>query len=246
MSNPFFSVIIPALNEELYIDKLLKSLTQQSFKDFEVIVIDAGSTDKTLAIVSGFKKNLNLKIINTKVRNVPLSRNIAARKARGNIFCFIDADNYISSKFLEFSKNYIVDNNYDMIIPKFTPDNNRLSNKILYKLSNAVVSFTLKTPRIYTTGGNIVVNKKYFSKVNGFDPKIFIADDQDFVRRVKKAGAKVKFMSKESVIFATRRFDSEGISAYFKYGYSFIYLLFFPKIEKNIYSYKLGGHNFKK
>lgn len=245
MSKPYFSVIIPVLNEALEIKKLMDSIARQTFKDFEVILVDAGSTDDTVKIAKSYNKKLLLKVIETKVRNVPFSRNLGAKKAKSEFFVFIDGDNQITKGFLEAVKNCIQKYNCSLIIPKLQPNNNNLVNKILYYLSNKLISFMVYTPRLYTTGGNIIVLKKYFDRVNGFDPKIKITDDQDFVRRAQKAGAKVKFLHKEAIIFSTRRFEVEGFAAYFKYIYSFFYLLVFDRIEKDIYSYKLGGDYFK-
>lgn len=245
MSKPYFSVIVPVLNEESEIKKLMESLVDQTFKDFEFILVDAGSTDNTVKIVSSYSKKLNLKIVETKVRNVPFSRNLGAKKAQADFFVFIDGDNQITKGFLEATKSCIRKYNCQLIIPKLEPDNKSLLNKILYYLSNKLISIMLHTPRIYTTGGNIIVSRKYFDKVKGFDPKIKITDDQDFVRRAHKSGAKVKFLNDEGIVFSTRRFEVEGFAAYFKYIYSFFYLLVFDRIEKDIYSYKLGGDYFK-
>lgn len=245
MAKPYFSVIVPVLNEQEYIKDLLNALTRQTFSDFELIVVDAQSTDKTLEVVKSYDKKLKVKIVITKERNVPLSRNLGVEKAIADNLFLVDADNYPDEKFMQEAKNDL-EKGFDLLVPRLSPSKKSVFNSLLYSFSNNLIRFMLKTPRIFTTGSSLVVTKKYYEKVKGFDPKIFVTDDQDFVRRVKKAGGKVKFLNKQSVIFSTRRFDSEGFPAYFKYVYSFIYLLFSERIEKNIYKYEMGGHIFKK
>src|SRR5258705_12413818 len=98
---PFFSVIIPALNEEKYLPLLLQDLADQSTQDFEVIVIDGRSTDKTVENTLKFKKKLpSLTILSSKIRNVSVQRNLAAQKSNGKYLLFNDADNRLPKDFL--------------------------------------------------------------------------------------------------------------------------------------------------
>jgi len=67
---PYFSIIIPTLNEERYLPKLLEDLLNQTEKNFEVIVVDGKSTDKTIDVCKHFMKNIPSKIIISNKRNV--------------------------------------------------------------------------------------------------------------------------------------------------------------------------------
>ena len=99
-SKPFFSVIIPTLNEENYISHLLKDLENQTFKDFEVIVADGNSLDLTKEKTIFFKKRLPLTFTSCQKRGVSFQRNSGASKANGKWLLFMDADNRIHQKFL--------------------------------------------------------------------------------------------------------------------------------------------------
>lgn len=80
------SIIIPALNEEKFIPLLLESIKKQDFQDYEIIVADAGSKDKTVEI----SKNYNAAIV---MGGLPAKgRNEGAKIARGDLFLFLDAD----------------------------------------------------------------------------------------------------------------------------------------------------------
>lgn len=91
------SVIIPTYNEEKNIGKLLSDLKNQTYKNFEVIVIDDFSTDKTVEIA----KKFGAKIFFSGKHNLSYSRNLGIKKARGNILVNLDADFRINNKFLE-------------------------------------------------------------------------------------------------------------------------------------------------
>lgn len=95
---PFCSVIIPAYNAEKHIGACLESLKNQTYKNFEIIVVDDGSTDKTLAIA----KNYGVKIIsNEKNVGEGISRNIGAEQARGDILVQTDSDVVVPITWLE-------------------------------------------------------------------------------------------------------------------------------------------------
>jgi len=100
------SVIIPMYNEEKYIDRCLKSLKKQTFKNFEIILIDDWSTDKTIQIAKKNKNDLNLTILEQNHQWPWVARNLWAQKAKWDILIFVDADMY-------FDENYI----YELIKP---------------------------------------------------------------------------------------------------------------------------------
>jgi len=97
-TKPFFSIIIPTLNEEKYLPFLLADLRRQTFKDFETIVVDAQSTDNTPQISRRVKRVV---FLTTAQANVGYQRNLGAEKARGQYLLFVDADTRIPAYFLE-------------------------------------------------------------------------------------------------------------------------------------------------
>src|SRR3989338_8659745 len=93
MKTPFFSVIIHTLNEEKYLPNLLNSLKKQTYKDFEIIILDANSQDKTTEIAQLYKTKFPvLKILKKKKSTLPHHRNIAASKTKGRYLVFLEAD----------------------------------------------------------------------------------------------------------------------------------------------------------
>ena len=77
---PFFSIVIPALNEEHYLPRLLLDLSKQTFQDFEVILVDAKSDDDTIGMAKQFEKKFGtLTILNSDKRNVAHQRNLGSQ-----------------------------------------------------------------------------------------------------------------------------------------------------------------------
>lgn len=107
---PKFSIIIPVYNAEKYIRKCLDSIKNQTFKDYEVIIVNDGSTDNSLNIL----KEYNYKVINQKNSGPSIARNKAIKEAKGEYILFVDSDDYIDKDMLE-KINSKTKNNPDVI-----------------------------------------------------------------------------------------------------------------------------------
>jgi len=93
----FYSIIIPAYNAEKTIEKCLKSVASQNFHDYEIIVVNDGSEDKTLALLEKWQRRnalINLRIINQDNRGLGAARNTAINLAKGEYCALLDADDY--------------------------------------------------------------------------------------------------------------------------------------------------------
>ena len=100
--NPTVSVVIPAYNEATYIDRLLEDLTKQTYKDFEVIVVNSPkTTDETEKVASTFRDKMDLHILTAPKGGVSFQRNYGAKKAKCEHIIFFDADTLVEPVFLE-------------------------------------------------------------------------------------------------------------------------------------------------
>ncbi len=105
-----FSIIIPVYNVEKYLKMCLDSVFNQTYKDYEVIVVNDGSTDKSMDIV----KDYNVKVNNIKHVSVSEARNIGVKKATGEYLIFLDSDDYWEKDLLK-KINKSLDNNPDLV-----------------------------------------------------------------------------------------------------------------------------------
>lgn len=112
------SVIVPVYNVEEYIDKCLDTLTNQTFKDYELIVINDGSSDNSESIILDYQKKYPKLIKYYKKENGGLSsaRNYGIEKSTGEYLMFIDSDDYVSNDMVEKLYNKIDKEQSDMVI----------------------------------------------------------------------------------------------------------------------------------
>lgn len=96
------SIIVPIYNVSKYLDRFFNSIKEQIFRDYEVILIDDGSTDDSLFKCEEFQKNNhNVVLIHQKNQGVSVARNIGLKHAKGKYIYFCDPDDYIDAQLLE-------------------------------------------------------------------------------------------------------------------------------------------------
>ena len=106
------SVIIPVYNQELYIGRCLRSLLDQSLEreQYEIIIIDDGSKDKTSEILKTFKDEIEL-IKNKTNKGLPYSLNRGIKASKGRFIVRVDSDDYVNKEFLKYLQMHLLYNN---------------------------------------------------------------------------------------------------------------------------------------
>lgn len=114
MNNPDISIIVPVYKAESSLDKCINSILIQSFRNFELLLIDDGSPDKSGKICDEYAKNdYRIKVFHKENGGVSSARNVGLDNAKGAWITFIDADDYLEGEFLNSLEN---SRNYDLII----------------------------------------------------------------------------------------------------------------------------------
>jgi glycosyltransferase involved in cell wall biosynthesis len=90
-NRPFFSVVIPLYNKESYVQKTIKSVLEQSFQDFEIVIVDDGSTDSSVNIIQTINDS-RIRIIKQKNAGVSVARNTGIKEANADYIAFLDSD----------------------------------------------------------------------------------------------------------------------------------------------------------
>ena len=120
MPNPAISLIIPVYNVEDYLEKALLSVQNQTFRDFEAIIVDDGSTDKSLEIIKKFcEKNSNFIFLTQKNKGPAAARNYGISVCKGDYIAFMDSDDYIEPEFLEMLYKTAIENDADITCCNF-------------------------------------------------------------------------------------------------------------------------------
>lgn len=118
--NVSISVIIPVFNQEKYVGKCIRSVLEQSFQDFEVIIVNDGSTDKSLAICRKYAdRDSRISIINKENEGRAPARKDGFLRSRGEYICFLDSDDYLLPIALETLYSVARDKDVDMIVGSF-------------------------------------------------------------------------------------------------------------------------------
>ncbi|MCS7093101.1 MAG: glycosyltransferase [Patescibacteria group bacterium] len=246
----FFSIIIPTLNEERFLPHLLNDILREKYpKPFEVLIIDAFSSDKTHEIIKDYKKKLSqIHFFQIKKRHVSSQRNYGAKKAKGDYLIFLDADNRIPPLFLERLEKQIKKTKGLVFIPYLKPEKTESNYKPLFDLVNILVEFSQVLPKKFSLGGTMIVERSFFNLVGGFNEDVFISEDHEFVNRVNDYGVRVKFIKNPKVVFSLRRMRKEGkISFFYKYLIATTRRLFLnQEINEKIFEYEMGGQYYNK
>ncbi len=115
IKKPEISIIVPVYNNEKFLPKMLRSLFNQTFKNFELILINDGSTDSSLSIMRTFQNKFSdCKILDIENGGVSHARNIGIEASCGNYISFVDSDDYVSKRFLEILYSDLIKSNADV------------------------------------------------------------------------------------------------------------------------------------
>lgn len=225
---PELSCIIITLNEEKYLPKLLNSLKKQTFKNFEVVVADYNSQDKTRKIARKYSCRITLG------GNYSVGRNNGAKIAKGKYFLFLDADSILPKDFLEINFTAFKGSKKGTGTVPLKPLSDKRFDRLFFKFYD-YWSRAMSKISPHCAGCGIFVKKDVFKRVSGFDERVVFAENHDFTRRAKKYGFIIlpRFM-----YTSVRRMDKEGKSKFvIKYIYAGLYRLFKQEITKEIFKY---------
>ena len=180
-NNPELSCVIITLNEEKHLPKLLNSLKKQTFKNFEIIVADYNSTDKTREIA----KKYGCKV--TAGGAPSIGRNNGAKIAKGESLLFLDADSILPKDFLEMNLRAFKESKKGVGASPLKPLSDKKIDRLLFRLYGGW-AFTISRVSPHCSGCGMFIKKQVFQKVGGFDENVVFAEDHAFARKAKAHG----------------------------------------------------------
>lgn len=202
----YFTIVIPTLNEEKHLPNLLDDLSKQTFKDFKVIVVDANSKDKTTVIAKKYKA----KIISSSEKNVSYQRNLGAKSSNSPWIVFMDADNRIPKNFLTGLKHQIETLNPDILSTWLKPDTDNKQDKFTATVMNVFMDINKNSSTPYVMESMMVIKKKSFDILKGFDVDINWREGEDLLKRARKLSMKFEFVKTPKYTYSFRRLKKIG------------------------------------
>ena len=208
------SIIIPTYNEEEYLPILLDSIKKQNFDDYEIIIADSNSTDKTREIAKEYG------CIVTEGGMPGVGRNNGAKLAKGDYLLFLDSD-------LELTEDYLRDTIYEfqmerlgIAITQMKPLSEKSEDQLLHYLAN---NFMIGVEKIKPHGAGcygIIVKRELHEKCGGFNEDLTFGEDSEYIRRLGSV-ERFKVLRRPRIGVSTRRLEEEGIETLIRqYGKS--------------------------
>lgn len=230
---PAISIIIPTLNEEKFLPTLLDSIKNQTFKDYEIIIADAGSKDGTIQVAEKY----GARVVPGGLPGV--GRNRGAEVASGEFLFFFDADVFLPQDFLEKAYKEMDERFLDVATCEFKPQSNLQLDSILFKLANLTVKMNQRiNPR--AAGFCIFITRRLFKRIGGFDEDVKIAEDHDLVTRASEFRS-LRVLNNVYLTVSIRRMEKEGRFALLeKYFHVEMHLLTKGSIKEDIIEYEFG------
>ena len=197
-----FSVIIPYYNKRKYIERCIDSILDQTIHDFEIIVVDDGSGDDIKELFDEKYPSVNL--IQQKNQGVSAARNAGITNSKRDYVCFLDADDVWHSRYLEFAKHIIENNdNVKIIGSRYTRNISLLDDKdVNINYSKIINYFKTALRNTLFTSSSSIVNKDFFKNNRGFNSSLKSGEDIDVWFRVIAAGGNVFYINNILVYYS--------------------------------------------
>lgn len=189
------TIITPAYNAECYIERLIKSVLGQTYKDIQFIIVDDGSTDRTPEICDSYsKEDSRMKVIHKKNEGVSKARNMALKNATGEYILFADADDWLEETMCAKMMETAIKNDLDIVISgykNYYEDSGKFEQVILKEYSD--MNFIELITNEYTKYGgfpwNKLMKRKFITTL--FDENVHYYENLLFF--LKNFNSKTKF-----------------------------------------------------
>ncbi|RCW90261.1 glycosyltransferase family 2 protein [Winogradskyella arenosi] len=181
------SVVIPNYNGAKFIEETIMSVCNQTYKTFEIIVVNDGSTDNSMAVLTQLQKKFDkLRVINVENGGVSKARNIGIDNAKGAYVAFLDSDDLWKKEYLQNHINAIKKHNCDLVYSNYTWFNEaaEFMNEKANLNPQSLFDFWVDS---MLAPSSVTIKKECFNRLGGWDEKLYACEDMDLWFRLKLA-----------------------------------------------------------
>jgi glycosyltransferase involved in cell wall biosynthesis len=208
----FFSIIIPLYNRPQEINELLNTLTLQTYKQFEVLVIEDGSVDRSEDIVKSFAGKLDITYYEKANEGQGFTRNFGFERAKGDYFVIFDSDCLIPENYLEIVNKSLSKNHLDAYggpdgaHPSFTPIQKAISYSMTSPFTTGGIRGSKKSiGQFHPRSFNMGISRQVWEKAGGFIITR-LGEDIEYSIRIHSLGFKIGLIP-DAIVYHKRRTD---------------------------------------
>jgi len=216
MNHPYFSVVLPVYNAAPHLAATIRSILNQSDGEFELIIIDDGSTDESLSIMLPFADQDNrIKLISQNNQGVSSARNLGIEMAKGQMVAFIDSDDLWRSEKLAIHRAFHIQNEHLAgSFAKIAFIDNDATDGYQARTYSTVEPGPISVDKVIAenptcTTSNLVVAKRTIDQIGGFLAGMSYAEDQEWLARIVSNGHVVEGLDHYLVDY---RMNPNGLS----------------------------------
>lgn len=219
MSKPLVSIVVPVYNVEKYITKCIESILGQTYRYFELILVDDGSPDKSGKIIDEYqRKNNRIKVIHQKNKGVASARNTGMDAANGEFLVFVDSDDWISCDHLEHLIELQKENDSDLCFTTeyFTKQSDKQPETIIKrKITNEEAAILLLSPKLVIGTYNKIYRRSWLVRNHIRQNEIlfsgeglnFIVTAAEYANHVTISNKKIYYYRRNVAESATTKFN---------------------------------------
>jgi glycosyltransferase involved in cell wall biosynthesis len=196
---PFFSVIIPSYNRATILPRAISSVVAQSFLDWELLIVDDGSTDTTYASISSFLEDERIQYYKQENKGVCAARNHGINNVKGEFICFLDSDDEVQITWLEDFYQAVLKQPYDVVFCNATLHDLDGSQTIV-KANFPFHKSKYDANGIYLAG-IFTIKKTFLTEAGVFDENIKFGEFTELSIRIRQHQPNVYFNEKNNLIY---------------------------------------------
>ena len=224
-NNNMISIVIPAYNEEDNIGYCLNAFLNQTAKEqFEIILVDNASSDKTSEIAKTFADKLNVNVLGDPIKGRGHARYTGFKNSSGEIILSSDADTIVPNDWIEKLSSALYNNPEVVAVTttcRIIDCDEKTNKRFNYFQPLAMKIYRFLFGYYWLSGFSFGIKKEAYIKSGGFNPNLNAQEDIDLSLKVSKIG-KIIFLPDVSVIFSGRRFKAGLLRGLWSYLNSFL------------------------